>query len=189
MTVGRNVPQFLRNNTFSFGNNSLVPAMQVHAIGTKSNGQTNFISCCTEKSFPYLSAIDFNRNMMRKIVNCQFFVCCQIATGAFIFRCIFKWAVGCVIVYHQKKLFCLHCDWRTNVNPEPCISYGIPLEDICWIRQDALVFLSQSIVSNTINDVALPMMYGLSPSALIIFSLFWWMSLYLIVVDPRISPR
>ena len=55
--------------TFSFGKRSSLQAIYVQAIGNKSNGQTIFISCCTEKSIPYLSAIDFSRNMILKIID------------------------------------------------------------------------------------------------------------------------
>ena len=39
-----------------------------------SNGRTIFISCCIEESLLYLSAIDFSRNLMWKIVDSLYVV-------------------------------------------------------------------------------------------------------------------
>lgn len=55
-------------HTFSSGNDTSLQVIHVQAIGIKSNVRTIFISCRTEKSLLYLSAKDFSRNMIWKIV-------------------------------------------------------------------------------------------------------------------------
>ena len=88
-----------------------------------SNGRTIFISCCIEESLLYLSAIDFSRNLMWKIVDSLYVVKSPIMCSSSD-AILYEWQVAQLEITKRDCSVSMVIGGQTQIF-EPRILYGI----------------------------------------------------------------